>query len=52
MPGLFLGLDLTSINLMGASLERARNTYLWRQIGRMTQPLLEASQLTSAGRGR
>jgi peptide/nickel transport system permease protein len=26
MPGLFLGLTLTSINLIGASLERARNT--------------------------
>lgn len=26
MPGIFLGLTLTSINLMGASLERARNT--------------------------
>ncbi|UZE47580.1 ABC transporter permease [Rhodopseudomonas sp. P2A-2r] len=26
MPGLFLGLTLTSINLMGASLERARST--------------------------
>ncbi|MGF9564346.1 ABC transporter permease [Neorhizobium sp. JUb45] len=26
MPGIFLGLTLTSINLIGASLERARNT--------------------------
>jgi peptide/nickel transport system permease protein len=26
MPGLFLGLTLTSINLIGASLERARNS--------------------------
>jgi peptide/nickel transport system permease protein len=26
MPGIFLGLTLTSINLVGASLERARNT--------------------------
>lgn len=26
MPGVFLGLTLTSINLIGASLERARNT--------------------------
>ena len=26
MPGLFLGLTLTSINLMGAALERARDT--------------------------